>query len=119
MLTAPALLPVASALPSALPLDEVIGEITADAAVALARALCEFQTDGLSVGAKMRVGDLIAQLFVLRLCAGQINFYAIVRARGSHQLRERYGGDINARTIATLIDVVLEVVQHVVRMELN
>jgi len=118
MQTTPALPPAASPPPFTA-LEQVVGEIAADAAVALARALCEFQTDGLSVGAKMRVGDLIAQLFELRLCAGQINFYAIVRARGSHQLRERYGGDINARTIATLIDVVLEVVQHVVRMELN
>jgi hypothetical protein len=45
MLTTPASLPVASPLPSALPLDEFIGEIAAGAAVALARAL-RYQNDG-------------------------------------------------------------------------
>jgi hypothetical protein len=119
MLTAPNPLPVASPLSSALPLEQAIGKIAADAAAALARALREFQTDGLSFGTKMRVGDLIARLFELRLCAGQIDFYAVARARGAHQLQERYGRDVNARTIAVLIDAVIEVLQQVVRAELN
>jgi hypothetical protein len=120
MLIAPTSLPVTSALPSALSLEEIIGEIAAGAAVALARALREFQTDGLSIGAKMHVGAQIARLFVLwQVCAGQIDFYAVVQARGSHQLQERYGKDINARTIAVLIDAVIEVLRHTVHMELN
>jgi len=119
MLTAPAPLPVAPPLPSALPLEEIIGEIAAGAALALARALREFQTDELSFGTKMHWGDLIARLFELRLYAGQTNFYAVARARGARLLQEHYGRDINARTIAVLIDAVLEVLQHVVRAELN
>ena len=119
MLTTPTSLPVASPLPSALPLEEIIGEATADAAVVLARALREFQTDGLSFETKMRVGDLIARLFELRLCASQIDFYAVARARGAHLLQQRYGKDINARTIAVLLGAVIAALEHVVRAELN
>ena len=120
MLTAPAPLPVASALPSALPLEQTIGGVTADAAVVLARALREFQNDGLSARTRTHWGDLIAQLFELwQVCAGQINFCAVARARGARLLQERYGRDINARTIAVLIDGVLEILQQVVRAELN
>jgi hypothetical protein len=118
MLTTPASLPATSPQPSALP--QIIGEITAGAAVALAQALHEFQTDGLSFEAKMRVGDLIARLFELRLvCVGPIDFYAVARAHGARVLQERYGRDVNARTIAVLLDAVIEVLQHVVRAELN
>ena len=117
MLTAPTSLPVASPQPSTLP--QIIGEVTAGAAVAIARALREFQTDGLSFEAEMHVGDLIARLFELRLCAGQIDFYAVARAGGARLLQDRYGRDINARTIAVLIDAVIEVLRQVVRAELN
>ena|SRR6516165_8346473 len=119
MLTTSTSLSVASLQPSALPLEQIIGEIAAAAAAALARALREFQTDGLSFEAKMRVGDLIARLFELRLCAGWIDFYAVARARGARRLRERHGEDLNAQTIAVLIGAVIEVLQQVVRAELN
>ena len=117
MLIAPTSLPVTSALPSALSLEEIIGEIAAGAALAIARALREFQTHGLSFEAKMRVGDLIARLFELRLCAGPIDDAA--RTRGARLLRERYGEDLDARTIAVLIDGALEALRQVVRAELN
>jgi len=117
MLTVPAPL---SAPPSALPLEQIIGEVTAAAAVALARALHEFQTDGLSSRTRAQGGDRIVRLFELRLVyAGQIDFYAVARARGTRLLQKRYGRDINARTIGVLIDAVIEVLQQVVRAELN
>jgi len=120
MLTAPASLPAASLQPSALALEEIIGEIAADAAVALARALREFQTDGLSSRTRGHWGGLIARLFDLwQVCAGQIDFSAVARARGARLLQQRYGRDINARTIVVLIDGVLESLQHVLRSELN
>jgi hypothetical protein len=120
MLTTPASLPIASPQPSALALEQVVGEIAAAAAVALARALREFQTDGLSTGSRTQWGDRIAQLFELRLVyAGQIDFYAVARAGGAHLLQQRHGEDLDARTIAVLLDGVIEVLQHVVRAELN
>ena len=120
MLTAPTPLPVAPALPSALPLEEVIGETAAAAALAIAQALHEFQTDGLSSRTRAHGGDLIARLFELRLVyAGQIDFYAVAHARGTRLLQERHGEDLDARTIAVLIDAVIEDLQQVVRAELN
>ena len=122
MLTTPAPLPVASPLPSALPLEEIIGEIAADAALEIARALRAHQNDELSFknAATSAFGDGIARLFELwQVCAGQIDFYAVARARGARLLQQRYGRDINARTIVVLIDGVLESLQHVLRSELN
>src|SRR5215831_18609042 len=116
MLTAP----VTSTLPSALPLEQVVAETAADAALATARALHEFQNGGLSSRTQMDAGDQIVRLFELwQVCAGQIDFYAVARARGARLLQERYGRDINARTIAVLIDAVLENLQQAVRAELN
>jgi hypothetical protein len=116
MLTAPTSLPVALALP----LEQNIGEVTADAAVVAAQAWHEFQSGGLTAGTKMHGGDRIVRLFELwQVCAGWIDFYAVARARGARLLQERYGRDINARTIAVLIDGVLEILQQVVRVELN
>src|SRR5262245_34260687 len=117
MLTASAPLP---ALPSALPLEEIVGAATADAAVVAAQAWHEFQSGGLTAKTKMHGGGQIAQLFELwQVCAGWIDFYAVARAHGARLLQERYGRDINARTIAVLIDGVLEILQQVVRAELN
>jgi hypothetical protein len=116
MLTAPISLPVALALP----LEQNIGEVTADAAVVAAQAWHEFHSGGLTAGTKMRGGDRIAQLFELwQVCASQVDFYAVARARGTRVLRERCGEDISARTIAALIDTVLDILQKVVRAELN
>jgi hypothetical protein len=119
VLTTPASLPTASLQPSALVLEQIIGEIAADAAAALAQALHEFQTDGLSFEAKMRVGDSIARLFELRLCVDQIDFFDVARAHGARRLQERYGRDVNARTRVVLIDAVLEILQQILRAELN
>jgi hypothetical protein len=120
MLTAPALLPIVSTLPSALSLGQIIGEVTADAAVVAAQAWHEFQSGGLTAGTKMHGGDRIVRLFELwQVCAGQVDFYAVARARGTRVLRERCGEDISARTIAALIDTVLDILQQVVRTELN
>jgi hypothetical protein len=119
MLTAPASLPAASSLPSALLLEQV-GKLTADAAATAARAWYESQNGGLTTKTKMHGGDQIAQLFGLwQVCAGQVDFYAVARASGIRLLRERYGEDISARTIAALTDTVIEILQKVVRSELN
>ena len=118
MLTTPASLPIASPQPSAPALEQVIGEVTANAALAIVRAL-RHQNNGLSPrNAASAFGDWIARLFELRLvCAGPID--AVARTRGARLLQQRYGKDINARTIAVLIDAVLEALRQVMRAELN
>jgi hypothetical protein len=121
VLTTSISLPVASALPSALVLEQIIGEVTTAAAVAIAQALCEFQRDGLSAReTRMHAGAQIARLFELwRVCAGRIDIYTAARAHGARLLQERYGRNIDARTTIVLIDAVLEVLQHVARAESN
>src|SRR5262249_56197165 len=110
MRTAPAPLPVASSLPSALALEQVIGETAADAALATARALHEFQNDGLSSRTRMHASNQIVRLFELRLgCAGWIDFYAVARARGARLLQERHGDDLDPTTIALLIHPLLHI----------
>jgi len=119
MLTTPVSLPVAFPLPPTPLLEQIIGETAAGAALAIARALCH-QNNGLSPrNAASAFGDWIARLFELRLVAGQIDFYAVVRARGTRLLQERHGKDLEARTIVALIDGVLEALQQIVRVELN
>jgi hypothetical protein len=54
-----------------------------------------------------------------RVCAGQIDVYAVARARGARLLQERHGKDLDARTIVVLIDAVIEILQQAVRSELN
>jgi hypothetical protein len=115
MLTAPVSLPVAAAPPSTLALEEAIGEIAAGAAVALAQAL----RDGLSPRTREHWSNSITRLFELRVYAGQIDFYATMRARGTLLLQERHGEDISARAVTGLIDGVLKCLQQVIRSELN
>jgi hypothetical protein len=119
VLTTPTSLPAASLQPSAPALEQAVGEIAASAALEIARAL-RHQNNGLSPrNAASAFGDWIARLFELRLVAGQIDFYAVVRARGTRLLQERHGKDLEARTIVALIDGVLEALQQIVRVELN
>ena len=120
MLTMPASLPVASPLPSTPLLEQVIGEVTANAALAIVRAL-RHQNNGLSPrNAASVFGDWIARLFELRQAyTGRLDFCAVAGAAGARLLRERYGKDLDARTIAVLIDGALEALRQAARMELN
>jgi len=43
----------------------------------------------------------------------------MARARGTCLLQERYGKDLDTRTIAVLVGAVVEALRHVVRTELN
>ena len=120
MLTTPASLPIASPQPSAPALEQVIGEVTANAALAIVRAL-RHQNNGLSPrNAASVFGDWIARLFELRQAyTGRLDFCAVAGAAGARLLRERYGKDLDARTIAVLIDGALEALRQAARMELN
>jgi hypothetical protein len=116
MLTTPAFLPAAPPL-----LLEEVGERTADAAVAAARAWYESRHGGLTIETKMHGADQLVRLFELwQVCAdGRTDFYAVARARGARLLQKRYGRDISTRMIAVLIGGVLEALQQICRAELN
>jgi hypothetical protein len=115
MLTTPISLLVAPPLP----LEEV-GERTADAAMAAALAWYESRHGGLTIETKMHGADQLVRLFELwQVCAGRTDFYAVARARGARLLQKRHGRDISTRMIAALVDTVIEILQRVVRSELN
>ena len=118
MLIALTSLPVAFPQPSTLP--QIIGEVAANAASAIVQAL-RHQNNGLSPrNAASVFGDWIARLFELRQAyTGRLDFCAVAGAAGARLLRERYGKDLDARTIAVLIDGALEALRQAARMELN
>jgi hypothetical protein len=102
------------------PLEEIIGQITASAAWGLARGLSEREHGGLQLTTKMHAGELIALLFSLKQAyTGASDFYAVARAEGVQALTRRCSGAADARTIAILVDGVIEVLQKVVRSQLN
>jgi hypothetical protein len=106
--------------PSTPSLEALVGQITASAAAAIARALRERENGRLDPRTKAQGGDLIAMLFGLQQAtAGKIDFYAVARARGAQTLAERYGDAVDARTIDILIDGAIEVLQKVVRAQMN
>ena len=68
----------------------------------------------------MHGADQLVRLFELwQVCAGRTDFYAVARARGARLLQKRHGRDISTRMIAALVDTVIEILQRVVRSELN
>jgi hypothetical protein len=123
MLTpAPSPLPVTPPLPSIPSLEEIIGQITAAAATAMGQALGELGRGGLTPVTRMRSGDLVARLYGLRqACAGKVDFdfMAVARTYGTAALQARYGDAVDTRTITVLVDGVIEVLQKVVRSQLN
>jgi hypothetical protein len=71
-----------------LPLDCVIGEVVALAAIAIGQALAERGNGGLTPRTKQQGADLIAQLYALRQACP--SFDAIARGHGMRALCERY-----------------------------
>jgi GAF domain-containing protein len=75
-------------------IERLIGEVTATAAAALAKALAEYWTGGLTRSTKSLGGDWIAQLYELRRATlTELNFEKVARVHGMQVLRER-GGDM-------------------------
>src|SRR5262245_18637171 len=116
MLTAPA-----PAAPADEPIEEVIGDAVAAAAIALMAAVQEWQVGGqrLSTPAikqKSKTGgDLIAQLYQLRQATlGEIaDFEEVARAYGQQALRARCNGAGYTKGCDVLLDSVFEILGRV------
>jgi hypothetical protein len=117
-------------LPSAPSFDELIGEVVAAAACAIAQALREFQNGGLRTETKMHGGDLIAQLYALRqYMVGYWDFDRVARTMGKQVLREGYGelklalrephDDLSEATLDELVSWPLDMLAKVVRSQLH
>jgi len=101
-------------------LERHVGELVAAAATAILQALREFQNGGLTASTKMQGGDLICELYRLRqFMIADWPFDAIAREHGKTALREMYGTRIDERTIDLLIGEVLDILQKVVRLQMN
>jgi len=71
-----------------LPLDCIIGEVVALAAIAIGQALAERGNGGLTSRTKQQGSDLLAQLYALKQACP--SFDAIARGHGKRALCERY-----------------------------
>jgi hypothetical protein len=77
-----------SAIEIELPLECIVGEVVALAAIAIAVALDERRHGGLALRTKQQGADLLSQLYALRQACS--SFDAIACEHGKRALRERY-----------------------------
>jgi hypothetical protein len=100
-------------------IEVLIGTVVAAAAIALLRALYEWE-NGLTPAARTAGGDLVAQLWELRQSTlGEIDFEQVARIYGTQALKKRCNGDYSATAGNILINNVLEILDKVVRTQLN
>jgi hypothetical protein len=86
----------------------------------LVQGVTEREAGPLPRATKMRGGDLLAQLFVLRQYMIELwNFDAVARTQGTQVLRELIGASVSAALIDELVNGVLEILTKVVRTQLN
>jgi hypothetical protein len=71
------------------PIERIVGEWTANAAIAVGQGLVESLDGGLRRETKVRGGDAIAELYSLRLFCGLPDFEVTARKWGKVVLRER------------------------------
>jgi hypothetical protein len=113
--------PAAPAPASDEPIERLIGEVTAAAAVALMAALQEWQNGKLTPKTRTAGGDLVAQLWELRRATmGELDFEQVAWEQGRLALRQRCnGGGYPTKTGDILIESVLEILDKVVQAQLN
>jgi hypothetical protein len=101
-------------------IERHVGTIVAAASIAILQALREFQNGGLTASTKMQGGDLICELYRLRqFMIADWPFDVIVREHGKTALREMCGTYLDARKIDLLISEVLDLLEKVVRLQMN
>ena len=110
----------ASAAEGAPSIEEIVGKMVAQAAVALGAGVREYKRGKLSLQTKMAGADCIAQLYTARrFMAGDVDFDAVAREWGQRVLLESGGTDVDANTAEILVDGVLNILTRVVRLAAN
>jgi hypothetical protein len=112
---------VAPIVPESEPIEEVIGDVMAAAALALNAAVMQWQADGQVIGTpaikqKSRVGgSFISQLWELQEAThGELDFDKVARVYGTQALRKRCnGGGYSAAAGDILIDETLRILHQV------
>jgi hypothetical protein len=103
----------------------LIGELIAATACLFAQGLGECWARGkmdgqMSADTKEQGRALIAGLLELRNgTAGELDFNAVARSHGARVLKDRYGQGISDRTINSLINAALEVLDRIIHTRLN
>lgn len=112
--------PVRSTAESSPSLERHVGELVASAAAAVAEALREFERGKLTGRTKSHGGDLIFELYKLRMfMVGYWDFDRIAVEYGRAVLRETSGSEVDARTIHILVYGVMDILRKVTRAAAN
>jgi hypothetical protein len=105
--------------------ERLIGELVADCACLVAQGLGESWNRGrmdgrMSAETRQQGGALIGGLLELRNgTAGELDFDQVARSCGIRALRERGGDEVSDKTVNSLVDAALEVLDRIVRARLN
>src|SRR5262245_28684600 len=101
-------------------IEEIVGKMVAQAAVALGAGVREFERGRLCLLTKVAEADSIAQLYTARqFMIPAWDFEAVAREYGQRVLLESGGADVDASTAEILVDGVLSVLARVVRLAAN
>ena len=105
--------------------ERLIGELIAATACLFAQGLGECWARGrmdgqMSADTKEQGRVLIAGLLELRNgTAGELDFNAVARLHGARVLKDRYGQGVSDKTLNSLLNAALEVLDRIIRARLN
>jgi len=105
--------------------ERLIGELIAATACLFAQGLGECWARGkmngqMSADTKEHGSVLIAGLLELRnSTAGELDFNAVARSHGARVLKDRYGQGVSDKTLNSLLNAALEVLDRIIRARLN
>ena len=105
--------------------ERLIGELIAATACLFAQGLGECWARGkmngqMSADTRQRGRALIAGLLELRNgTAGELDFNAVARSHGARVLKDRYGQGVSDKTLNSLLNAALEVLDRIIRARLN
>ena len=105
--------------------ERFIGELIAATACLFAQGLGECWARGkmngqMSADTKEQGSVLIAGLLELRNgTAGELDFNAVARSHGARVLKDRYGQGVSDKTLNSLLNAALEVLDRIICARLN
>jgi hypothetical protein len=88
---------------------ERIGEVVANAAIAVCAGVEEFQDGGLAPATQMQVGELFVTLIQLQQSTlGEIDFATVARREGKRAIMRRHGAMLSKHYSAAVLDAALD-----------
>ena len=88
---------------------ERIGEVVANAAIAVSVGVEEFRDGGLTGATRAQVGGLFVQMYQLQQATlGELDFNATARREGKRVLHQRHGASLRANFSEAALDAALD-----------